>query len=45
MEPFWFVAALVMMLPQIEKEEEEKRKEPKANASEKAEREGILNEK
>ena len=35
MEPFWFVAALVMMLPQIEEEEEEKREEPKENASEK----------
>jgi O-antigen ligase len=29
MEPFWFVAALVMMLPQIEEEEEEKREESK----------------
>ena len=45
MEPFWFVAALVMMLPQIEEEEEEKKEEPKANASEKAEQEVLLNEK
>jgi O-antigen ligase len=35
MEPFWFVTALVMMMPQIE--EEEKREEPKATASEKKE--------
>jgi O-antigen ligase len=36
MEPFWFVTALVMMLPQIEKEEEENKEVPQANASEKA---------
>ncbi len=35
MEPFWFVTALVMMLPQIEKEEEEKKEAPQPNSSKK----------
>lgn len=37
MEPFWFVTALVMMLSQIEKEEEEKKQESQANPSERTE--------